>query len=104
MPSATVLVVDDDEQVRDLLATALLKNRYCVQTARDGRQALKFLKHMLFDVVIVDLAMPVMDGREFAQALDAEEIAVPLLVMSAVDNLPSTAAELGASAFIEKPF
>ena len=64
-----VLVVDDEESLRDVLRQLLEPEGYEVETAGDGQQALELLRHATYDCVLVDLRMPVMDGLMFYQAV-----------------------------------
>lgn len=57
-----ILVVDDDEDVRDMCTALLAENGYSVKTAANGKDALKELKNSVFDLVITDLNMPELDG------------------------------------------
>jgi CheY-like chemotaxis protein len=83
----SVLVVDDDDDVREALAELLLEDGFAVRTASDGREALGVLaEHGPVDVVLLDLTMPVMDGRAFlaARAQSPDIAAIPVVVLSAV--------------------
>ncbi len=106
-PRRTVLVVDDQEINRDLL-TAVLEGDYQVLTAADGRQALELInqKKELLSAVILDLVMPVMDGYALLQQLQAENIDIPVLVMSQENGGPAElkALESGAADFVAKPY
>jgi CheY-like chemotaxis protein len=67
-----VLVVDDDELIRDTLATALADEGYAVRVAADGRAALDSLHEWRPDLIVLDLMMPEMDGYAFRAAQRAE--------------------------------
>ncbi len=67
-PVETILVVDDEAPIREVLEEYLLGLGYRVQTARDGREALDFLRECDFDLVITDLVMPRMDGFALIRA------------------------------------
>jgi DNA-binding response OmpR family regulator len=101
-----VLVVDDDQVIRDTLATALADEGYAVRVAADGRAALQLLDEWLPDLIVLDLMMPIMDGPAFrsAQRALARASHVPVIVLSAAHNVQSRAAGLGASAVFAKPF
>src|SRR5690242_3040152 len=64
-PMTTVLVVDDDAEIRDLIATTLEAGGYAVNTASDGAEALRLANQHEPGAVILDVMMPVMDGWEF---------------------------------------
>jgi two-component system chemotaxis response regulator CheY len=98
-----VLVVDDDPDILDALSEILEAEGYDVQRARNGREALQRLEHMLPDVVLLDLMMPVMDGWEFARSL-SPAARPPIIVLSADRNVSTRARELGALEWLAKPF
>jgi DNA-binding response OmpR family regulator len=104
--NARVLVVDDDELIRDTLATALTDEGYAVRVAGDGRAALNTLGEWRPDLIVLDLMMPVMDGRAFraAQRSAALTADIPVIVLSAAHNVHARAAELEAAAVFPKPF
>ena len=107
MPNAPcVLVVDDDTAIRTLLADALDGEGYEVVTAINGADALVKLAALQPDAIVLDLMMPVMDGRAFlaARRQDPRLAAIPVLVLSAAHNLGAVAPELGARACMAKPF
>ncbi len=102
----TVLVVDDDPEVREVLSAWLSADGYRVRTARDGRDALNRLRSTPETCVIVlDLQMPSMDGARFrdAQLRDRSLAWIPVVVMSATLDGARTARELGARGFVRKP-
>jgi CheY-like chemotaxis protein len=101
-----VLVVDDDELIRDTLATALVDEGYSVRVAGDGQAALNTLGEWLPDLIVLDLMMPVMDGLAFRAAQQALQRAahIPVIVLSAAHNLTMRAGALGATAVFAKPF
>ena len=98
-----VLVVDDDPDIRDLLVTALSDDGYQAESARNGRDALDALDHFPADVVILDLMMPVMDGWTFAERMK-ERWDIPIVVLSAANDVTRHAARLGAADVVPKPF
>src|SRR3954468_25043711 len=88
-----VLIVEDDEDLRDMMAQMLTIEGYRTATAANGREALDYLHHIAKPhVILLDLMMPVMDGWEFRrqQKADPEIAPVPVIVLSALD--PSRAA------------
>lgn len=105
-PSAVILVVDDDEVMRDLLRRVLERSGYEVVTATDGRDGVERLRRRAVDVTITDMRMPVMDGIEFIQTLVAEQPSIRIIAVSGVDdwdNYLKTARSLGAKAVLRKP-
>lgn len=101
-----VLVVDDDALIRDTLATALRDEGHAVRVAGDGRAALNTIAHWPPDVIVLDLMMPVMDGRAFraAQRAAVDTARIPVVILSAAHEVQSRAAGLDAAAIFAKPF
>lgn len=79
-----VLIIDDDDDVRELLSLVLRKCGYSVETAADGQEALERLASVQPDLIFLDLQMPVMNGAEFRQRQrqDRELIKIPTVVMT----------------------
>jgi CheY-like chemotaxis protein len=106
--SHTLLVVDDDPDMRELLQTELESQGFAVITARHGAEAVASAKTMAPDVILMDLLMPVMDGIEAIKKLKENELtkAIPILVLTIVDNRENLIAglEAGAQDYITKPF
>jgi two-component system chemotaxis response regulator CheY len=99
-----VLVVDDEAAIRELLELILVTEGHAVALARDGAEALASVDAVAPDIILLDLKMPVMDGREFAERYRAREgKTAPIVVISAVQKL-SEYADLGACAVLAKPF
>jgi two-component system chemotaxis response regulator CheY len=99
----TVLVVDDDEGVRAVMATALEDDGWDVATAANGRSALDALAAARPDAIILDLRMPVMDGLTFAQRYrDYPEPRAPLILISATVT-ESAVLATGAVTGLRKP-
>ena len=101
-----VLVVEDDEHIRDALAEALDLEGYTVETAANGAVALQRVRAVQPDMIILDLMMPVMDGWAFMKACRREALCagIPVLVTSAYRKLAETAPELAVQAYLAKPF
>ena len=100
-----ILVVDDDQVVRDVVSDALIDAGYAVAQARDGFDALDQLREHPPDAILLDLMMPVMDGWMFLEALqdDSEWGAIPIGIMSAAPTARRTAQTWGVQV-IGKPF
>ncbi|HKW52537.1 MAG TPA: ATP-binding protein, partial [Stellaceae bacterium] len=81
--AATVLVVDDDFQVRNFVADSLMESGYRTIEAPDGRSALRILDGESIDLAVIDLAMPGMDGRELAKHARQRRKDLPILFMTA---------------------
>jgi len=104
-----MLVVDDDEVIREVVASALEDEGYTVSVAGDGLQALADVRREPPDGIVLDLMMPRMNGWEFVAACRREPRCgdIPIVVMSAAHNLPSAAEQLlrvGVRACVAKPF
>jgi len=101
-----VLVVDDSERVRKTLATGLRGHGMAVETAADGAEALTMLDGLSFDLVVLDLMMPRMDGMQVLQALKGRAQKPRILVLSARDQVQDRvdALNLGADDYLVKPF
>jgi CheY-like chemotaxis protein len=97
---ATILVVDDDRALRTLAATALRGAGYRVITAGDGAEALHALEGTQVRLIVSDVAMPGVDGRELGHTLWERRRHIPILYMSAHPQEPA----LLPGAFIAKPF
>lgn len=103
-PEAPILVVDDDPAILGTVADILDLEGYQVQTAQNGQEALLRLRETRPSLVLLDMRMPVMDGWGFSRALAAEGIKLPIIVMTAARDAKAWAAEIGAEAFVSKPF
>ena len=101
-----VLVVDDSERVRKTLATGLRAHGMAVETAADGAEALTLLNGLPFDVTVLDLMMPRVDGTQVLQALKSKSAKPRILVLSARDQVQDRvdALNLGADDYLVKPF
>jgi DNA-binding response OmpR family regulator len=98
-----LLLVDDDPGILDALVVAL-ESKYELSVAQDGEQGLRELDRGLFDAIVLDLMMPVLDGASMMRELSRRGIATPVLVVSASNDLESRASALGAAGCIQKPF
>jgi len=101
---ANVLVVDDQEVIRDTLQTALDDEGFTVETAANGREALDILERWDPCVILLDLMMPVMDGWTFCAEQRRSGDRTPVVLLSAAGGLDQEARALSAAGFIAKPF
>jgi CheY-like chemotaxis protein len=102
----TVLIVDDDREVRESLRTLLHLDGYKVRTARDGQHALEQLRGGLRPcIILLDLMMPGMDGQLFRaeQLRDPKFAHIPVVALSGHADPQPNAASLGAVASVRKP-
>jgi phosphoserine phosphatase RsbU/P len=106
--AASLLVVDDNESNRALLARRLRRQRFTVVLAENGRQALDKLRLRKFDLVLLDVIMPEMDGYQVLAAMKSDEALrhIPVIMVSALDDLDVLARciEAGAEDYLAKPF
>ena len=100
-----ILVVDDERQILRMLRMALQSSGYEVATAGNGLQALEKIKEQLPDLVITDLAMPVMNGVELTHAI-RQGGETPVIVLSVRDTeaMKVRALDAGADDYVTKPF
>jgi CheY-like chemotaxis protein len=98
----SVLVVDDERDIREAVAEALKDEGYQVLDARDGAEALRQLRAHHPAVVLLDLMMPGMNGWEFcaARKREPELCGIPVIVISALGRVSG----IDAQAFLQKPF
>ncbi len=101
----SVLVVDDDEAILDMLRDALREN-YEVATASDVLEAADLLRDQNFDLLILDLNMPVVDGQELMEIFSVHPHfeALPILVISAFPDLIERVKKARVNAILPKPF
>ena len=101
-----VLVVEDDDLLREALAEVLVDDGHEVRTAANGAAALAELEEWEPQLIVLDLMMPVMDGFAFRaeQLRRGLRVDVPVLVLSAVRDLDGAAARIDAAARLSKPF
>ena len=103
-----ILVVDDNEMNRDLLSRRLKRQGHEVQTAENGRLALEQIKENDYDLILLDIMMPEMNGFEVLERLQADPQwrHIPVIVISAAENVENTvkAIQLGAEDYLPKPY
>ena len=105
MTVSSVLVVDDNEDIREVLAMILEEEGYRVSRAANGRAALEVVAREMPALILLDMKMPVMDGWEFAAELRRRYAeSAPIVVISAAEDARRRAAEIGAQAWLGKPF
>src|SRR3954447_16004346 len=103
---ARILVVDDEPAVQSALSRALALESYEVAQAMDGREALQRLSDASYEVVILDVAMPYVDGLEVCRRLRDDGDRTPVLMLTAREQVDDRVAGLdaGADDYLVKPF
>jgi CheY-like chemotaxis protein len=100
-----ILVVDDDENVRQAIRWMLEDEGYLVSEAADGSEALRLMREKPPDLVVLDLTMPEVDGYAVAAALQTREgPRIPILLITADGQAPAKAERINAFAYLRKPF
>jgi two-component system phosphate regulon response regulator PhoB len=103
-----VLIVEDEEEIQELVAYNLTREGFRTSTAISGEDALKKVRSERFDLVVLDLMLPGMDGLDVCRALKKEEktMAIPVIMLTAKGEESDivTGLELGADDYIVKPF
>jgi DNA-binding response OmpR family regulator len=104
-PGPTILVVDDNKGVLEFLLLLLSKCGLPVIGASSGRECLKIVKSRPVDLILLDVMMPVMDGLQVFQQLKKTSPALPVILLTARDDMMTRAAamELGVNEFLTKP-
>ena len=100
-----ILIVDDEPMIRDLLEQALSMMGQSVETCSSGRKALETLTAQPFDLVMLDVGLPDMDGFETMAAIQAQSPQTPVILISgdAADQSRDKALAKGAFAYVIKP-
>lgn len=106
MKQPTILIIDDEENLRHMLSVMLQKNGYQTDLAADGEEGLALLEQHSYNYILCDIRMPVMDGREFLRQAVQNGISTPIIMMTAYGNVETavTCMQEGAYDFISKPF
>lgn len=103
-PAASILIVDDDANIRALVEDLLRYEGYDVRTAANGAEALVEIGRETPGLVLLDMRMPVQNGWEFSQNLNARGIHIPTIVVSATSDVIEWANQVRAEAALAKPF
>ena len=100
-----ILIVDDDDKIRELLKEFLTENNFLISTAADATEALEKLNSISFDLIIIDIMMPGMNGYELTKKI-RESTLVPLIHLTAMGETDNVihGLEIGADDYIGKPF
>lgn len=100
-----ILIVDDDDKIRNLLKDFLISNNFLVSTAINGEEALKKINIINFDVMILDIMMPGIDGYELTKVIRLSSL-VPIIHLTAMGDTENViqGLEVGADDYLSKPF
>jgi DNA-binding NtrC family response regulator len=106
MSTCKVLVVDDEEVIRDVCVQILEAEGYMVTTASNGREALHQVSQNPFDVVVTDIMMPDMSGLELLEVLKSTSLNISTVVITGLGtfDMATQSDRLGAREFVVKPF
>jgi two-component system response regulator AtoC len=101
-----LLIIDDEKNMRHMLAAMLKKSDYLVDTASNGREGLKMIDQTSYDYILCDIKMPIMDGMEFLKSAGDKLEQTTVIIMSAYGTIDTAikAMKLGAYDYISKPF
>ena len=101
-----ILLVEDNNQLNKALSTLLKRNSYLVDSAFDGEEALIFLKDYQYDVVVLDIMLPQVDGLEVLKRARKEGIQTPIILLTARSTIEDKiiGLDLGADDYLPKPF
>jgi CheY-like chemotaxis protein len=101
----TILVVEDEQSIAEILKAVLQDEGYRVIIASNGKAGLECLDNVMPDLVLCDVMMPVVDGRDMVRTMSANPAfeAIPVIMMSAA-NMPSRLQDCRYAAFVRKPF
>ena len=101
-----LLLVEDTVQLNRALSTLLKRNSYLVDSAFDGEEALLFLKDYTYDVIVLDIMLPRIDGLEVLKRARSNGIQTPIILLTAKSTVEDkiTGLDLGADDYLPKPF
>ena len=100
-----ILVVDDDPELQDILADLCAMNGYQSELASNGAEALNLMRqNRAYDLAIVDFLMPEMSGAEFIKKVREDKDDIPIIVISACNDVEDAFIAAGANFFLRKPF
>jgi len=104
--SMRVLVVEDEVKMAALLKQGLEEQNHSVEVAHDGKAAMEIASNFEFDVIVLDVMLPGLDGFEVARRLRKNQIHSPILMLTARDAIPDVAhgLDVGADDYLTKPF
>ena len=100
-----LLIVDDDDKIRNLLKSYLIEHSFLISTAANAEEAKEFLKYIVFDLLIVDIMMPGQDGYELTKDIRQSSL-TPIIHLTAMNESENRVhgLEIGADDYLSKPF
>lgn len=101
---ATILIVEDEAQIIAFMSKGLKRAGYQVQAVQDGQQALALALSREFDLILLDLGLPSLNGQSLLKEIRGQQLETPVIVVSAQNVEPSQLMSLGANDYIAKPF
>ncbi len=101
-----VLIAEDEKEIAKALKIILEKNKYTVDAVYDGKEAMDYIMHTAYDVIILDIMMPGMDGLSVLRCLREKGISAPVMFLTAKSEIEDRVAGLNAGAddYLSKPF
>ena len=101
-----ILIVDDDDEIRDLLEFDISQSGYFTDTAKDGAEALQKALNNVYDLIILDVMMPKMNGFDVCEKIRQAKLAVPILMLTAKGTIDDKTIGFnsGADDYLVKPF
>lgn len=101
-----ILLVEDNIQLNKALSTLLKRNSYLVDSAFDGEEALIFIRDYNYDIIVLDIMLPHIDGLEVLKRIRRDNIQTPVILLTARSTVEDkiTGLDLGADDYLAKPF
>ena len=101
-----ILLIEDDKGISRFIKKGLLENSFSIDVAYDGEEGLHSAVHMKYDLIVLDILLPKMDGREILKKLREREIQTPVIFLTAKDSESDIVKglNLGADDYLTKPF
>src|SRR5262249_53226013 len=101
-----ILLIEDEVKLSGFIKRGLVAERYAVDVAKDGRSGLELAQTYQYDLILLDLMLPGMDGSEVLRRIRKEDSSVPVLILSARDTVQDKVAQIekGADDYLTKPF
>ena len=101
-----ILIVEDEPKMAAFVQRGLIAERFAVDVCGDGREGLELAQAFVYDLIILDLMLPRLDGRELLQRIRRDNACVPVIMLTARDSIEDKVAlfETGADDYLTKPF